>query len=73
MQATCYLQKLIMRKQSNDDEDLGADAEISQDIIDLISVKPELFARQHAYRSGRYLMELDEYELAMASWIGAAN
>ena len=69
MQATYYLQKLIMRKQSNDDEYLGADAEISQDIIDLISLKPELFVRQNTGRSGPYLVQLDEYELAMASWI----
>ncbi|GFO72487.1 hypothetical protein BJAS_P2768 [Bathymodiolus japonicus methanotrophic gill symbiont] len=67
MHASYYLQKLVMGKQSNDDEYLGVDAEISQDVIDLISLKSEPFACQKTYRPEPYLMQLDEYELAMAS------
>ena len=67
MQATHYLQKMIVRKVLNDDEYLGADAEISPGIIDLISLKSEIVASQNACYFGRIGIKLDEYELAMAS------
>ena len=67
MQANYYLHKLIVRKVSNDDEYLGEDSRISPDIINLMSLKPETIGSQSACCTDFPLLNLDEYELAMAS------
>ena len=67
MQVKYYLQKLIVKRVSNDDEYLAADAEISPKIIDLMSLKSETIANQNAAPSGHHTVKLDEHEWAMAS------
>ena len=67
MQANYYLPKLIVRRVSNDDEYLGVDAALSPRIIDFMSLKQETLGSQSACCSGSHELQLDEYELAMAS------
>ena len=61
-----YRQKLIMTKTNIDSEYLGADTELSPEVLDFFVAKSEVKTRPQACISGSARLILDEYELAMA-------
>ena len=60
-----YIQKLIMTKTNVDSEYLGADIELSQEILDFFALKLGAKSCQQSCASGNEGIHLDEYELAM--------
>lgn len=67
MKTNHYLQKLIVKRISNDDEYLGIGGDLGPEVIDLMSLKKQTIGDHNAYCSDKHAIELDEYELAMAS------
>jgi len=61
-----YRQKLIMTKTNIDSEYLGADTELSSEILDFFAAKSEIKTRQEVCIPDNGNLILDEYELAMA-------
>lgn len=61
-----YIQKLIMTKANVDSEYLGADIELSQEILDFFALKLGAKSCQQFCPPDNEGIHLDEYELAMA-------